>query len=419
MDVGHCTGQQKAPFFLRARRSLTLALAALLVLLAVPTVEPAAAVQRFSDVPEDHAFAEEISWLADRGITEGRADGSFGVGDAVTRGAMAAFLYRFDGQPPVPDDAPTFLDVAEGDVFAGEISWLASSGITQGRDDGSFGVGDAVTRGAMAAFLYRFAGQPPLEVAHPGFPDVPDGHVFADAVTWLASNGITQGRADGSFGLGDPVTRGQMAAFLFRFDGPVFTVSRTGVAALPFGTPTDEAVAFVTSVLGQPDQDTGWTEHFELEIDAPFALDGYYEDPLDDFTWIWPWPWYRELCWDVLCLQLGGDDVADARLRGWDMDALDDDWATPDPVPSPPTPWVVIEENGITAGSSWAEVQQAYPQATLAAGEGATTYVNGVWEDFTWRLSWRNDFTSATPQAPADAQLVYLAGGTQRIFPCC
>ena len=51
-----------------------------------------------------------------------------------------------------------------------------------------------------------------------GFLDVPDGYVFETESTWLASTGITQGPAGDSFGLNDAVTCGAMAAFLYRYD---------------------------------------------------------------------------------------------------------------------------------------------------------------------------------------------------------
>ena len=110
----------------------------------------------FTDVPDGHVFETEIAWLSSTGITQGRDDGTFGLSDPVTRGAMAAFLYRYDGEPDGPFDAPDFDDVPDGHVFEAEVAWLASSGITQGRDDGSYGLNDAVTRGAMAAFRYRY-----------------------------------------------------------------------------------------------------------------------------------------------------------------------------------------------------------------------------------------------------------------------
>lgn len=46
------------------------------------------------------------------------------------------------------------------------------------------------------------------------FTDVPTGHLFFQFVEALAAAGITAGYPDGSFGVDDPITRGQMAVFL-------------------------------------------------------------------------------------------------------------------------------------------------------------------------------------------------------------
>src|SRR6056297_4173731 len=119
----------------------------------------------FTDVTVDSTFCVEIAQLAETGITQGRGDGTYGLGDPVTRGAMAAFLYRLAGSPPGPFTPAGFTDVPAGSTFASEIDWLAGTGITQGRGDGTYGVGDPVTRGAMAAFLIRF--QTNVEVSLP------------------------------------------------------------------------------------------------------------------------------------------------------------------------------------------------------------------------------------------------------------
>ena len=49
---------------------------------------------QYSDVVSDHTFDFEISWLVDTGITTGYSDGTFRPGTDVTRGSMAASLYR-------------------------------------------------------------------------------------------------------------------------------------------------------------------------------------------------------------------------------------------------------------------------------------------------------------------------------------
>lgn len=49
------------------------------------------------------------------------------------------------------------------------------------------------------------------------FPDVPDDSTHAGGIQWAFENDIVVGRADGTFGPGDPVTRGQLATILERF----------------------------------------------------------------------------------------------------------------------------------------------------------------------------------------------------------
>jgi hypothetical protein len=66
------------------------------VLLAIPAISIAA--DRFTDVPSSHTFHDDISWLADRGITRGcnpPANDEYCPDDSVTRGQMAAFMRRF------------------------------------------------------------------------------------------------------------------------------------------------------------------------------------------------------------------------------------------------------------------------------------------------------------------------------------
>jgi predicted acyl esterase len=184
---------------------------------------PACASDRFNDVSDANPFCADITWLSDEGITGGFADGSFGPVAPVTRGSMAAFLYRLAGSPlgptPVCADAP-FSDVGPSHVFCGEIGWLATTGVTGGYEDGTFRPGQPVSRQNMAAFLYRLAGSPlgPTPVcADAPFSDVGPSHVFCGEIGWLVTTGITAGNADGSFGPAAAVSRQSMAAFLQRY----------------------------------------------------------------------------------------------------------------------------------------------------------------------------------------------------------
>lgn len=86
---------------------------------------------------------------------------------SVVRQDMAAFLYRWAGSPeymPLNTDMHRFCDVDRLTPHAKEIWWLASTGISEGwlDSDGSrtFRGMSPVTRQDMAAFLYRLAGTP-------------------------------------------------------------------------------------------------------------------------------------------------------------------------------------------------------------------------------------------------------------------
>ena len=116
----------------------------------------------FTDVPSGALFYTEIQSAALVGITTGYNDGgglrSYHPTEAITRQAMAAFLYRAAGSPAfVAPTTASFPDVPVGASFFKEIEWMKSVNITTGYGDGTFNPTGSVTRQAMAAFLYRAA----------------------------------------------------------------------------------------------------------------------------------------------------------------------------------------------------------------------------------------------------------------------
>lgn len=104
---------------------------------ALPAVAITAAPVSFSDVPPSTQFYTEISWLAAQGISTGwvEADGSrtYRPLSPVARDAMAAFLYRLAGQPAfTPPAVSPFADVDSSNQFYKEISWLSAMNISTG-----------------------------------------------------------------------------------------------------------------------------------------------------------------------------------------------------------------------------------------------------------------------------------------------
>ncbi|MEM9520828.1 MAG: S-layer homology domain-containing protein [Actinomycetota bacterium] len=170
----------------------------------------------FLDVQSGSYYAPAVTWLASTGITTGTSPTSFSPNDPVTRGQMAAFLHRYNGSP---SGAPisNFVDVPRGRFDALAIDWLAQQGITTGTSPGRFSPDDVVTRGQMATFLWRMEGE--QDAPQSSFSDVKRGQFFADAVDWLVQREITSGTTATTFSPNDPVTRAQMATFLWRLAG--------------------------------------------------------------------------------------------------------------------------------------------------------------------------------------------------------
>ncbi len=168
-------------------------------------------------------FEADIEWLAAEGVTKGcnpPTNDRYCPDDPVTRGQMAAFLVRFLG---LTDDGGgnSFVD-DNGSIFETDIARLAAAGITKGCNpptNDRYCPDDPVTRGQMAAFLVRALG---LTDDGGGNSFVDDnGSVFEADIARLAAAGITKGcnpPVNDRFCPNDTVTRAQMAAFLHRAD---------------------------------------------------------------------------------------------------------------------------------------------------------------------------------------------------------
>ena len=178
---------------------------------------------KFSDVQDPgHAYFNAIYWAADKGITKGYDDGTFGINKSCTRGEMMMFLWRYANKPaPKAASKSPFKDVKTNHVFYKAILWGSQKGITKGYPDGTFGINRKVTRGEAMMFLWRLKGKPaPKAASKSPFKDVPTNHVFYKAILWGSqkkiTTGYTSGVNKGKFMVNDNCTRGQIVTFLYR-----------------------------------------------------------------------------------------------------------------------------------------------------------------------------------------------------------
>ena len=215
----------------RSSRSATSASAAAAAFPAIARSTSCATSRKpYPDVPVSNSACDNILWLDGLAITK-PADGYYHPRSSVTRGAMAAFLFRLTN---IGSSAPTcssrpFPDVPTSSTFCGYINWAKENGIAVGYSSGNYGTSRPVTRGAMAAYLFRIAhptGGAPACTVKP-YADVPTTDKFCGAITWMKSHHITYGVGDNDYGTALPVTRQAMASFLHRISDFILAATIT------------------------------------------------------------------------------------------------------------------------------------------------------------------------------------------------
>ncbi len=155
-------------------------------------------------------FIDDITWLADQGITAGCTPTTFCPDGLVTRGQMATFLVRALHLPATGTDY--FAD-DEGSIHEANINRLRAAGITLGCSATRFCPAGLVTRAQMATFLVRAFELPATGTDY--FSDDNTNKHEAN-INRLRAAGITYGCGGTNFCPNGIVTRGQMAAFLHR-----------------------------------------------------------------------------------------------------------------------------------------------------------------------------------------------------------
>ena len=168
----------------------------------------------FADVPADAYYAKAVEWAVKKGITNGKANGLFGSNDPCTRGQIVTFLWRAAGSPAPKGTATVPADVLPGSYCYDAVAWALENGITNGMADGTFGVNNTCTRGQSVTLLYRALGKAPTTVN--GFTDVAADAFCADAVAWAVESGVTNGTSASAFSPNAGCTRAQIVTFLYR-----------------------------------------------------------------------------------------------------------------------------------------------------------------------------------------------------------
>ncbi|MHA7142771.1 bifunctional metallophosphatase/5'-nucleotidase [Arthrobacter sp. Sr33] len=184
-------------------------------------------------------------------------DGAARIAFTVPADALGATFYLTapdsgtEVRLPIGVEIAEFTDV-EGNEHQDHIEWMAENGLSTGwlEADGtrSYRPLASINRDAMAAFLYRLAGEPEFELPEESpfsdvaFPaDEADRVEHFEAIMWMHTSGLSTGwpETDGTrtFRPVTPVNRDAMAAFMMRLASEVCLDAEAMSYVNPKGAP--------------------------------------------------------------------------------------------------------------------------------------------------------------------------------------
>lgn len=146
----------------------------------------------------------------------GYPDNTFRQENKITRGEIATMLSRIilDGKQ-VPITENKFNDISNDYWAKNEVNYLASKGLFNGYEDGTFRPENPITRAEVATILVRSNGDI-KQKSKKVFPDIDDSHWASKYIEKAAELGYMLGYEDGSFKPDQVITRGETVVTLNR-----------------------------------------------------------------------------------------------------------------------------------------------------------------------------------------------------------
>lgn len=117
----------------------------------------ATTVSAYVDVGENAWYHNAINYVTERGLFSGTGNDRFEPKKPMTRGMFVTVLSRLDGADLEPYSSVHFLDVQNEAWYAKSVEWAAEHGITSGTARFTFAPDRPVTREQIAMFLYNYA----------------------------------------------------------------------------------------------------------------------------------------------------------------------------------------------------------------------------------------------------------------------
>ncbi len=170
----------------------------------------------FSDVKEDQWFYEYVSALASSGIIEGYEDGTFLPHNNITRAEFTKLVVSCMGYELATDTVEEFSDVKKADWFFSYVTTALNNGIIDKADyaDG-FKPNEKITRKEVAKFVSKAIKAPTNVYASP-FADTDDEYVVSLYVVCLMQGSATDSNGKPLFLPDNNISRAEVSAVISR-----------------------------------------------------------------------------------------------------------------------------------------------------------------------------------------------------------
>ena len=160
------------------------------------------ASSQFTDVSGSYKWAaNSVDFMYMNDIIKGNNTKNpklFGPGAKMTRAMLVTVLYRAAGEPTVTGITNKFTDNKQGQYYYNAVLWASNMGIVNGATATTFDPNGNVTREQIAAILYRYEGSPTVTGSLSGYPDQAQVSSFAvTAMQWAVGTGIITGVTSG------------------------------------------------------------------------------------------------------------------------------------------------------------------------------------------------------------------------------
>ena len=173
----------------------------------------------FSDVPSDAWYAEYVSYLAGKGIVNGKTENTFAPDAQITRAEFVKIIAGVAGADVSGSAASGFSDVASDAWYAPYVAWGVKNGIINGTSATTFNPNGNITREDMATIIKRYTDFAkftlPTDTAAADFSDSAQISSYAaDAVKAMRQANIINGKGDNTFAPKDNATRAEACKML-------------------------------------------------------------------------------------------------------------------------------------------------------------------------------------------------------------